>query len=249
MTKGAAIVTGGSRGIGRATVLRLMDGGLRVATCGRWNSPDDLLDAVLWVTADVSVTKDAEGLVQIARDALGAITVLVNNAGVQVEKTTQDSRNADFDLVMGVNCRGVFNMCRAVLPGMQDTGGAIVNLGSISANVSDPGMALYNASKAWVHGLTRSIAMDHGPQVRCHAISPGWIMTEMAEDGFALARDPHKAMADALARHPVGRFGQPADIANVVSFLVSDQAAYVSSECFTVDGGMTAASPLNLGMF
>ena len=132
---------------------------------------------------------------------------------------------------------------------MTKTGGNIINIGSISGVVSDPSMALYNASKAFVHGLTRSIAIDHGPQVRCNAIRPGWIMTQMAEDGFALAQDPDKAMADALARHPVGRFGKPEDIANMVAFLASDQAAYLSGECITVDGGMTAASPLNPGLF
>ena len=160
-----------------------------------------------------------------------------------------ESDDDDWDLVMNVNCKGVFNMCRAVIADMGETGVNIVNIGSISGHVSDPSMALYNASKAFVHGLTRSIAVDHGPKVRCNAICPGWIMTEMAEDAFALANDPDRAMADALARHPVGRFGEPADIANMVSWLASDQSSYVSGACFTVDGGMTAASPLNPGLF
>lgn len=244
-----AIVTGGSRGIGRAIVTRLVADGWSVATCGRGARPDDLDRAVLWLTADVSRPDDAARLVHEADRALGRITLLVNNAGVQVEKTVADSSDDDWDLVMNVNCRGVFNMCRAVLPDMTRHGGDIVNIGSISGMVSDPSMALYNASKAFVHGLTRSIAVDHGPKVRCNAIRPGWIMTEMAEDGFALARDPQRAMADALARHPVGRFGTPADIANLVAWLASDQSAYVSGECITADGGLTAASPLNPGLF
>ena len=249
MDKKAAIVTGGSRGIGRAIVDQLIADGYGVVTCGRGPQPGDLQDGAIWVTADVSKKDDAERLVDAARKAFGPIEVLVNNAGVQVEKTTADSDDDDWDLVMNVNCKGVFNMCRAVLEDMSEHGGNIVNVGSISGMVADPSMALYNASKAWVHGLTRSIAVDHGPKVRCNAIRPGWIMTEMAEDGFALAGNPEKAMADALARHPVGRFGEPSDIANMVSWLVSDKAAYVSGECFTVDGGMTAASPLNAGLF
>lgn len=240
-----AIVTGGGRGIGRAIVVRLLDDGWRVVTCGRGTVPDDLPEGAVWVQADVA---SAEGCTAIL-SASGPAQALINNAGVQVEKTVMDSTDADYDMVMDVNCRGTFNMCRAVLPGMLDNGGAIVNIGSISGQVSDPSMALYNASKSFVHGLTRSIAVDHGPKVRCNAICPGWIMTAMAEDGFALANDPAAAMADALARHPVGRFGAPEDIANMAAWLVSDQSAYVSGACFTVDGGMTAASPLNPGLF
>lgn len=244
-----AIVTGGSRGIGRAIVDRLLEDGANVATCGRSDRPEGLPEAVVWVQADVSKTSDVSRLIKETNTALGKVTLLVNNAGVQVEKTVATSDDADWDLIMNVNCKGVFNMCRAVLPDMLERSGNIINIGSISGMVADPSMALYNASKAFVHGLTRSIAIDHGPNVRCNAICPGWIMTEMAEDGFALAKDPNKAMADALARHPVGRFGEPADIANMVAWLASDQSAYVSGACFTVDGGMTAASPLNPGLF
>ncbi len=249
MEKPTVIVTGGSRGIGRAIVDRFLADGASVLTCGRGPRPGDLAEDVLWQTADVSEPDQANELVELATKTFGQVDHLVNNAGVQVEKTVADSSDADWDLVMNVNCRGVFNMCRAVLPQMSLHGGTITNIGSISGVVSDPSMALYNASKAFVHGLTRSIAVDHGPKVRCNSVRPGWIMTEMAEDAFALAKDPQAAMDDALARHPVGRFGQPADIANMVAWLASDQAAYVSGECFTVDGGMTAASPLNPGLF
>lgn len=240
-----AIVTGGGRGIGRAIAARLLADGYHVVTCGRSEAPHDLPVGAIWVQADVA-TKSG---VQSIMDAACKVDVLVNNAGVQVEKTVQDSTDDDYDMVMDVNCRGVFNMCRAVLPQMSAAGGVIINIGSISGEVSDPSMALYNASKAFVHGLTRSIAVDHGPKVRCNAIRPGWIMTAMAEDGFALAKDPDAAMVDALARHPVGRFGAPDDIAKMVSWLASDEAPYITGECITVDGGMTAASPLNPGLF
>ncbi len=249
MDKRIAIVTGGGRGIGRAIVERLTQDGLAVLTCGRGERPADLNAEVLWMCADVADPAQANALVKQANSQLGTVSVLINNAGVQVEKTVLDSTDADWDLLMGVNCRGVFNMCRAVLPDMVAAGGAIVNIGSISAVVADPTMALYNASKAFVDGLTRSIAVDHGPQVRCNTIRPGWIMTEMATDGFALANDPARAEADAIARHPVGRLGQPSDIANLAAWLISAEASYVSGASFTADGGMTAASPLNPGLF
>ena len=244
-----AIVTGGGRGIGRAVVDRLRADGAAVLTCGWGERPDDLPDDVVWVRADVARTADAERVVAEATTTLGPVSLLVNNAGVQVEKTVADTSDEEWDLVVGTNCRGVFTTARAVLPQMTERGGVIVNIGSVSGVVADPSMALYNASKAFVHGLTRSIAVDHGPQVRCNAIQPGWIMTAMAADGFALARDPEAAQRDALARHPVGRFGEPADIANAVAWLASDESRYVTGQCFTVDGGMTAASPLNPGLF
>lgn len=243
-----AIVTGAGGGIGRAVTDRLLADGYQVLGCGRSARPVDFPPAAVWEQASVADTAGAERITDAAT-ALGRVTLLVNNAGVQIEKTVADSTDADWDMLIGANCRGVFNMCRAVLPGMSAHGGSIVNIGSISASVADPSMALYNASKAFVHGLTRSIAVDHGPRVRCNAIAPGWIMTDMAEDGFALANDPARAQADALARHPVGRMGRPEDVANMVAWLASDQAAYVSGASFTVDGGMTAASPLNPGLF
>ena len=248
MTK-TAIVTGGSRGIGRAIVDRLHQDGLNIVTCGRGNRPDGLPNEIIWVKADITKLEDAIAVCQQARDTFGSIDVLVNNAGTQVEKTIADSTDDDWQLVVDTNCKGVFNMCREALKDMVTSKGNIINIGSISGHVSDPSMALYNASKAFVHGLTRSIAIDHGPQVRCNAVCPGWIMTQMAEDGFALAKDPERAMSDALARHPVGRFGKPEDIANIISWLASDESSYVSGACMTVDGGMTSASPLNPGLF
>jgi len=249
MNAHTAIVTGGSRGIGRAVVERLLVDGSQVLTCGRGPRPADLPTAAVWVTADVTDPSDADRVVTAAHDAFGPVSLLVNNAGVLVERTVADSTDADWDLVVGVNCRAVFHLCRAVLPEMTEHGGVIVNIGLISGVGADPSMALYNASKAVVHGLTRSIAVDHGPSVRCNAIQPGWVETEMADDGFSLARDPEAARRDAVARHPVGRLGRPEDIAAAVAWLATDEAGFVTGQCFTIDGGLTAASPLNPAQF
>lgn len=249
MNRPVVIVTGGSRGIGRAIVDLFVAQGSQVLTCGRGARPDDLDPAVEWVQADVSRAADARLVLQRAEQRFGRVEVLVNNAGVQLEKTVLETTDDDWDEVMGINARGTFNLCRAALPGMLEGGGVIVNVGSISGLAADPSMAVYNASKAFVHGLTRSIAVDHGPQVRCNAVSPGWIMTAMAEDGFAMAADPTKAKHDALARHPVGRFGQPQDIAETVAWLASDAARFITGQCIVVDGGLTCTSPLQPRFF
>ncbi|MEX0319993.1 MAG: SDR family NAD(P)-dependent oxidoreductase [Ruegeria sp.] len=239
-----ALVTGGRQGIGRGIVEAFMAEGATVSTCGRGDRPENLPESVTWHSADVA---DAERVMELAL-AVGSIDVLVNNAGVQVEKTVVDSTDADWDLIIGANCRGVFNMCRAFIPVMPQ-GASIINIGSISGKVADPTMALYNASKAFVHGLTRSIAVDHGPSVRCNAICPGWIETGMLEAGFDLSDDPQAARQDALARHAARRFGQPADIAAMAVWLASDEAGFATGQLFTIDGGMTAASPINTGLF
>ena len=239
-----ALVTGGRQGIGRGIADCFAEEGASVTITGRGARPADLPAHFDWFGCDVS---DGAAVEALAVD-VGALDVLVNNAGVQIEKTVLETSDADWDQLMGANAKGVFLMCRAFIPRMSQ-GGSIINIGSISGNTADPGLAIYNASKAFVHGLTRSIAVDHGPAVRCNAICPGWIMTGMADAAFEVADDPAAAKTDALARHPSGRFGQPSDIAAMALWLASDQSSFATGQLFTVDGGMTAASPLNPGLF
>lgn len=239
-----ALVTGGNKGIGLGIVEAFLAEGAVVTTCGRSEKTNAVPADCAYHVLDVSNPSAVNTLAA----TLGPIDILVNNAGVQVEKSVLESTDDDWDLVMGVNARGVFNMARAFIPLMSD-GASLINIGSISGNVADPEMALYNASKSFVHGLTRSIAVDHGPNIRCNAICPGWIETGMLEAGFAAASNPDAAMQDSLARHPVRRFGKPGDIAAMAVWLASDDASFATGQLFTIDGGMTASSPLNPGLF
>ena len=240
----AVVVTGASSGIGLAVAERFVAAGAQVMTGSRREAA---IAGTRWVRTDVAEAAQADALVAAAAEAFGRVDVVVNNAGVQVEKTVADTTDEDFDYVMGVNVRGVFNMCRAAVRRMlaQPEGGVIVNVGSISGRVADHGMAVYNASKAAVHGLTRSIAIDHGAEgIRCSAVLPGWITTAMADSSFDGAADPSAARAAAVERHPVGRLGHPEDVAALVLWLASDDASFVSGSLFTIDGGLTAQSPI-----
>ena len=205
------------------------------------------LDGVTWVETDVADAASCDALIAAAVGATGRLDTIVNNAGVQVEKPIENTTDDDYDLVMNVNVRGVFNCCRAAVRQMatQSQGGSIINIGSIAGNVADHQMAIYNASKGAVHALTRAIATDNGHQgVRCNAISPGWIMTALADAAFDLADNPAAARAEATAAHPVGRMGTPDDIAGLAVYLASGDAAFVTGSCFTIDGGLTSGSPI-----
>jgi NAD(P)-dependent dehydrogenase (short-subunit alcohol dehydrogenase family) len=239
----SVVVTGASSGIGLAVARRFAAEGA-LLTLGSRSEAD--VDGAAWVATDVADPVLADALIAAAVAAHGRVDVIVNCAGVQVEKTVADTSDDEYDLVMGVNVRGTFNCCRAAIRSMRDSGGGcIVNIGSISGDVADHGMAVYDASKGAVHALTRAIAADHGADdIRCNAVAPGWTATAMVDAAFATADDPSAALAAAAARHPVGRIGTPDDIAGLVLWLASDESGFVSGSVFTIDGGLTAGSPI-----
>ena len=242
-----AIVTGASRGIGLAIASRFLEEGARVIVASRSRPQSMPGERAGWIGTDVADASSVEALRDHVLSLEGRIDVLVNNAGVQIEKTVPETDDADWESLAGINMKGVFLCARAVIPVMARQGnGVIINIASISGEHADPSMALYNASKAFVLGLTRSIAVDHGKEgIRCNAISPGWILTEMAEQAFALADDPVLAREAAIARHPLRRLGTPNDVASLACWLASDDAAFASGQTFTVDGALTAQSPID----
>ncbi|MDD9885443.1 MAG: SDR family NAD(P)-dependent oxidoreductase [Gammaproteobacteria bacterium] len=240
-----ALVTGGTRGIGRAIVDAFAGSGARVVATGRGESGRGKpSETVQYIRADNADSGQVKNAVAAAVDALGGLDLLVNNAGVELEKPLEATTESEWDWVMTVNLKAVYLYSQAAIPHLRAAGGgAIINLGSISASVADPGLAAYNASKAAVLGLTRSIAVEHGrDRIRCNAICPGWIDTDMLAQTFSQAGDAEAARAAIARMHPAGRLGAPADIAAMALWLASDESAFASGQAFTIDGGLTAGS-------
>lgn len=241
-----AIVTGGSRGIGRAIVARLLAEGASVVSAARGmpETPFPKTEQLHWLQADVSRSQDVQALFAAA-ERFGGVDILVNNAGLQLERTIEHTSEEEWDRVMAVNLKSVFLCSRAAIPLMRGRGGgSIVNIGSYDGFVADPNLAAYCASKGGVHALTRAVAVDHGRDgIRCNAICPGWIETDMLEAYYKSLPDPTAARSRINQIHPVGRTGKPDDIANLALWLASDEAAFVTGQLFTADGGLTAQAP------
>jgi NAD(P)-dependent dehydrogenase (short-subunit alcohol dehydrogenase family) len=242
-----AIVTGGSRGIGRAIVEQYLVEGARVVATAR-NAPQQPFserENVLFLAADVSCSADVEKVFARCQERFGDPDILVNNAGIQVEKTIETTSEEEWDRIMAVNLKSVFLCARASLAPMRRRGGgSIINIGSYDGFVADPGLAAYCASKGGVHALTRAIAVDHGKDgIRCNAICPGWIETEMAAAYLDSMADPTAARARLASIHPLGRTGQPADIASLALWLASPDSAFITGQQFVADGGLTARAP------
>ena len=244
-----ALITGGTRGIGKAIVARFAEHGARIVTTGRAEVAaevvDDLPADVIYIRADSADGAHIQHAVERTVDALGGIDVLVNNAGVELEKPLEHTTEQEWDWIMAINVKAVYLYSQRVIPHMRDGGGgSIINLGSISAFMADPGLAAYNTSKSAVLGLTRSIAVEHGKDnIRCNAICPGWIETDMLAQTFSQARNPAEARTSINALHPIGRLGQPDDIAAMALWLACDESSFASGQTFTVDGGLSAGSP------
>ncbi len=244
-----AIVTGAARGIGAATALRLARDGFAVGVLDLDESAcagtvDEIRAAggqALAVGVDVSRTDQVESAVQRVADSLGAPTVLVNNAGITRDNLLFKLTDDDWDAVLGVHLRGSFLMSRAVQRHMTAAGwGRIVNLSSTSA-LGNRGQANYSAAKAGLQGFTKTLAIELGRfGVTVNAIAPGFIVTDMtAATAERLKMTFEDFQQAALAQIPVGRVGRPDDIAAAVSFLVSDEAGFVSGQVLYVAGGPT----------
>ena len=242
MTEGrrAALVTGGSRGIGLAVSQALARDGWTVAVVGR--NPERAQAAAaalpgeghLGISCDVSDPVAAAETVKEVEGALGPLGVLVNNAGITRDNILLRLKDEDWDEVLDTNLKGAFNMTRSVARSMMKArAGSIINVTSVVGLMGNAGQANYAASKAGLIGLTKSVAKELASRgVRCNAVAPGFITTDMT------AELPDNAVEQLVGSIPLGRLGDPDDIAAIVRFLASEEASYITGQVIAVDGGM-----------
>jgi 3-oxoacyl-[acyl-carrier protein] reductase len=239
-----AIITGGSRGIGRAIALTLAQKGAAVVVnyAASAGAAADVVDSIrsrggraIACKADVSDSGEAAGLVKEAQTQFGRVDILVNNAGVIRDNLILRLKDEDWETVLGINLKGAFNCARAAARGMlKNQYGRIINISSVSGIIGNTGQVNYCASKAGLLGLTKALAKELGSRnITVNAVAPGFITTEMTA---GLPEDIKEKM---LAQIPLRRFGGPEEIAELVAFLASDAAAYITGQTITVDGGMT----------
>lgn len=241
--KQTAIVTGGSRGIGRAVAVRLAKDGMNLVINYRGNSAAaeeterlcrELGAEVLLVQGDVSRAEDCEKLAAQAKEAFGRVDVLVNNAGITRDGLLARMTEEDFRAVLDVNLVGPWNMMKAVNRiMMKQRYGRIVNLSSVTGLMGNMGQTNYAAAKAGILGMTKSYAREvAGRGITVNAVAPGFIDTDMTE------AMPEGAKDKIITGIPMGRTGKPEDVAETVAFLASEQAGYITGEVLRVDGGM-----------
>ena len=241
--KQTAIVTGGSRGIGRAVAVRLAKDGMNLVINYRGNSAAaeeterlcrELGAEVLLVQGDVSRAEDCEKLAAQAKEAFGRVDVLVNNAGITRDGLLARMTEEDFRAVLDVNLVGPWNMMKAVNRiMMKQRYGRIVNLASVTGLMGNMGQTNYAAAKAGILGMTKSYAREVASRgITVNAVAPGFIDTDMTE------AMPEGAKDKIITGIPMGRTGKPEDVAEAVAFLASEQAGYITGEVLRVDGGM-----------
>ncbi|MFC4451443.1 SDR family NAD(P)-dependent oxidoreductase [Halorussus aquaticus] len=237
----AVLVTGSTRGIGEGVARRFAREGASVVVTGRTAEDGEATAEAIresggdatFVRADMRDPDDIAALVDATAEEYDGIDVLVNNAGVETNTSVTEATMDDWDLVLETDFRAYWLTAKRAVEHMDE--GAIVNVSSNHAFVTMPQMFPYNAVKAGIDGMTRAMALDLGPDIRVNTVNPGWVEVERTEAGLSAEKRDHLESI-----HPAGRIGDPEDVAGAVTYLASDDAAYVTGTSLLVDGGRTA---------
>ena len=239
-----ALVTGGRGGAGRAVCRRFVDEGAHVYAAGLSDDGGVEGEPPAGEFLRFDVTSEDEVIAGIAaiESARGRLDIVVNAAGIEIEKTVEDTSLEEWDRIFAINVTGTFLTSKHALPMLRRSDHAsIVNFGSYDGFIADPKLAAYCATKGAVHALTKAMACDHGREgIRVNAICPGYIDTPMLEQFYPDGVDPADALAEAERVHPLGTIGTPTDMANLVHWLVSDEARYATGQLWVLDGGISA---------
>ncbi len=245
----AALITGGTEGIGYACARLFLAEGARVAIAGRSEDKGRRavgslsgLGEVMFVRGDVSRMEDARRMVEETVARFGRIDILFSNAGVYIEKTVEDMSEEEYDRLMDINVKGTFMVAKFAVPHMKrQGGGVIVNNASDAGLIGNRSCPAYCASKGAVTLITKAMALDYAPHgIRVNCINPGIIDTSMLAREVSASEDPEAYMARSQAESPMGRIGRPEEVAKAVLFLASGESSFVTGACLSVDGGTTA---------
>lgn len=239
-----ALVTGGSRGIGRGIAIELAKNGANVAITYNSNK-NQALEVIkeiekcntrgMALQADASDFNKAKEITEVVRSEFGRLDILVNNAGITSDKPLFMMQENEWDQVLNTNLKGVFNYCRSVItPFLKEKKGSIVNISSIGGIVASPGQTNYSSSKAGIIALTKTLAKEAGrSNVRVNAVAPGYIETDMTK---AISEIRRKELSKSI---PMKRYGSSKEVAKTVVFLLSDAASYITGQTIIVDGGLS----------
>ncbi len=239
-----ALVTGGRGGAGRAVCARLEAEGATVyaadltndGTIGGKSGPGSFL------RFDVTSEDEVRDGIQFIEAEQGRLDIVVNAAGIEIEKTVEETSLDDWNTIFAINVTGTFLTSKYALPMLrQSPAASIINFGSYDGYIADPKLAAYCATKGAVHMITKAMAVDHGPEgIRVNAICPGYIDTPMLQQFISDGVDPAEARKEAEAVHPLRTIGTPTDMANLVFWLASDEARYATGQLWVLDGGLSA---------
>ncbi|CAN5559992.1 glucose 1-dehydrogenase [soil metagenome] len=240
MKNKTVVITGASKGIGLACAKLFYKEGANVALLDISSDESGIVDTRWSYTAcDVSDTNAVKNGMYAINKKFGSIDFLINNAGIQRYGNVTDTTEDQWDLVMNVNLKSQYLCAKYAIPFMQQQGsGVVINVSSVQAFVSQQNVAAYTTAKTALLGLTRSIAVDYAPQIRCVAVCPGTIATPMLRDALAQSADPDTVMQECIDMHPAGRIGTPEEVAELIAFLCSDKAGFITGQAIRVDGGL-----------